>query len=100
MSSLARNYSEKRNFIRMHVSAPAVLVLDNGQTFEMTCLDLSSSGVQLQHFEPIPVNSSGRLTVSSGGGYTSPLEARVTICRLQESGADEYRIGATIDNFL
>ena len=100
MSSLARTYSEKRSFIRMQVSAPAVLVLDNGQTFDMTCLDLSSSGVQLQHFQPVPVNVSGTLTVSSGGGYTSPLEARVTICRVQESGADEYRIGATIDSFL
>lgn len=100
MTSLARTYNEKRSFIRMQVSAPAVLVLDDGKTFEMTCIDLSSSGVQLQHFEPIPVNSTGRLTVSSGGGYTSPLEARVTICRLEEGGTDLFRIGATIDGFL
>ncbi|MCA6062384.1 PilZ domain-containing protein [Thalassolituus marinus] len=100
MTSPARSYNEKRNFIRMQVSAPAVLTLTDGQTVELTCLDISSSGVQLQHFEPLQTDISGRLTVSSGGGYTSPLEADVTICRVQQSGTDEYRIGVTIDSFL
>jgi len=100
MTSLARTYQEKRDFIRMQVSAPAVLTLTDGRMYELTCLDLSSSGLQLQHFEPIPVNTSGRLTVSSGGGYTTPLEAQVTVCRIQQSGADEYRIGVMIDSFL
>ena len=38
MTSLARNYQEKRDFIRMQVSAPAVLTLDNGsgETSELT----------------------------------------------------------------
>ena len=99
MISIARSYNEKRNFIRMQVTAPAVLTLADGKSYELTCLDLSSSGVQLQHYESIPVNVSGRLTVSSGGGYTTPLEADVTICRIQQNGADEYRIGATIDGF-
>ena len=97
MTSLARNYQEKRDFIRMQVSAPAVLTLDNGKHIELTCLDLSSSGVQLQHYEPLPVNISGSLVISSGGGYTNPLEAHITICRIQQSGNDEYRIGAVID---
>ncbi|MCD8524157.1 MAG: PilZ domain-containing protein [Saccharospirillaceae bacterium] len=100
MSSLARNYQEKRNFIRMQVSAPATLTLSDGSSYDLTCLDLSSSGVQLQHCEMIPVGISGRLTVSSGGGYTTPLEAKVTICRAEESGNENYRIGATIDSFL
>ncbi|MAD46741.1 MAG: PilZ domain-containing protein [Oceanospirillaceae bacterium] len=100
MTSLARNYQEKRDFIRMQVSAPAVLTLDNGNNVELTCLDLSSSGVQLQHFEPLPVNIAGTLVISSGGGYTNPLEARITVCRVQQLGADEYRIGAVIDNLL
>jgi hypothetical protein len=43
---------------------------------------------------------SGRLTVSSGGGYTTPLEAQVTVCRIEEDGSENYRIGATIDSFL
>lgn len=100
MNSLARNYQEKRGYIRMQVSAPAVLTLTDGRTYELTCLDLSSSGVQLQHFEPIPLHTAGRLVVSSGGGYTTPLEADVTVCRIQQSGADEYRIGVVINSFL
>jgi len=98
MTSLARNYQEKRDFIRMQVSAPAVLTLDGGADIELTCLDLSSSGVQLQHYEPLPLNISGTLVISSGGGYTTPLEARITIRRIQQYGNDEYRIGAVIDN--
>ena len=100
MSSLARNYQEKRNFIRMQVSAPATLTLNDDSSYDLTCLDLSSSGVQLQHFEAIPMGMSGRLTVSSGGGYTTPLEAQVTVCRIEEDGSENYRIGATIDSFL
>lgn len=100
MSGLARSYSEKRNFIRMQVSAPATLTLSDGTVYELTCLDLSSCGVQLQHVEPIPIQQTGRLTVSSGGGYTTPLEADVTVCRIQECGPEEFRIGVTINKFL
>src|SRR5690606_35940902 len=66
MSGLARSYHEKRDFIRMQVSAPATLTLSNGNHYRLTCIDLSSSGAQLLHSEALPEETTGRLVISSG----------------------------------
>lgn len=100
MSGLARDYLEKRDFIRMQIAAPATLVLQDGSEHQLTCLDLSSSGAQLQHSEHLAEQESGILTINSGGGQTSALQADVTVCRVQEAGPDDYRIGLTINRFL
>jgi len=100
MSNLARNFNEKRDYIRMQVDTPAKLTLSNGQSFSVTCVDLSSSGVQLHSNEAIPVQSAGELHVESGGGSTPPLSARVSVCRLQAMEDGMYRVGLSIDSFL
>ncbi|WP_420591033.1 PilZ domain-containing protein [Bacterioplanoides sp.] len=100
MSNLARNFQEKRDYIRMQVDTPATLTLSDGQSYQVTCIDLSSSGVQLKSQEPIPVNSAGELKVESGGGSTLPLHARVSTCRVQSLDSGDYRIGLSIDSFL
>ena len=100
MASLARDYHEKRNFIRMAVSTPATLTLADGSTHQLICTDLSSSGVQLQHSKPVAVNQAGKLVISSGGGTTSNLEAEVTVCRVHEEGPNLFHIGLVIDKYL
>lgn len=100
MSSLAREYQEKRNFIRMQVSAPATLTLTDGSRYELICVNLSSTGVQLSHSKPLPANQTGHLVISSGGGSTQNLEAEVTVCRSQELAPNDYRIGLTINKYL
>ena len=100
MSGLARSYQEKRDFIRMQVSAPATLTHSNGNHCRLAYIDLSGSGAQLLHGEALPDNASGRLAISSGGGTTAPLEAEVSICRVQESGPGEFRIGVNIVRFI
>lgn len=100
MSSLARDYQEKRDFIRMHLSVPATLTLDDGSTYNLTCVDLSSSGAQLQHSSPLPMNANGRLSIQSGGGATAPLIAEVSIQRVNEIANRQYSIGLTIKQYL
>lgn len=100
MSDLARNFQEKRDYIRMQVETPATLTLSSGESFQVTCLDLSSSGVQLKSVQPIPIQSAGELKIQSGGGATMPLHARVSICRLQVINNNDYRVGVSIDSFL
>ena len=100
MSNLARNYQEKRDYIRMQVEAPATLTLDNGERHTLTCIDLSSSGVQLSSQQAVTANSQGELQIESGGGSTPPLHARVTVCRVQPCDSGDYRIGLSIDTFL
>ena len=48
-------YSEKRDFIRMRVETAATFVLD-GKTYDAVCVDLSSTGMQLET-ENLPVFS-------------------------------------------
>lgn len=98
MTTLARTYQEKRDFMRMQIKTPASLRLEDGRDLQLTCLDLSSSGVQLACSEPLPVGTQGILHISSGGQTTSPLSAEVTICRVEEENGG-YRFGATISDF-
>ena len=47
MGEHERDYAEKRDFIRMRVDAE-VSLLHEGQEFAGVCVDLSSSGMQVQ----------------------------------------------------
>ena len=47
MSQNDRAYSEKRDFIRMRLEAPVILH-HAGQEIEAQCLDLSSTGMQVE----------------------------------------------------
>ncbi|MEN9464692.1 MAG: hypothetical protein RL217_873 [Pseudomonadota bacterium] len=100
MSSLARDYQEKRDYIRMQVSTPATLKLNDGSSYELICMNLSSNGAQLSHSKPVAINQVGRLIIASGGGSTQNLEAEVTVCRSQEVGTNAYHIGLTINRYL
>lgn len=47
MSQTGRDYSEKRDFIRMRVDADVVLIHEGDQV-SAVCIDLSSSGMQVE----------------------------------------------------
>lgn len=47
MSQTGRDYSEKRDFIRMRVDADVVLIHE-GDEIAGVCIDLSSSGMQVE----------------------------------------------------
>lgn len=47
MSPNDRDYSEKRDYIRMRVDAEVTLI-HQGQVIPAVCIDLSSSGMQVQ----------------------------------------------------
>lgn len=100
MSNLAREYKEKRDFIRMQIETPATLQLENGNEYSVICMDLSSSGAQLQSTQAIPNNSVGKLSICSGGGSTSNLDVEVTVCRVQMSEENNYQVGVLINRYL
>lgn len=100
MSNAAREYQEKRDFIRMQIETPATLQLENGNEYPVFCVDLSSSGAQLQSSQAIPSNSVGKLSICSGGGNTSNLDVEVTVCRVQMSEQNDYQVGVLINKYL
>ena len=100
MPSPARDFQEKRDFIRMKLSTPAVLITEDQSRLELTCHDLSSSGAQLKSSEPIKVGLHGELQIQSGGGYTSPLCAKISVVRCEADDDNNYRIGAKIEDYI
>jgi len=99
MSQISRDYSEKRDFIRMQVSTETK-VHHNGQIYDATCIDLSSSGALLESEQSFEVNSAIVLSINSGGGETLALQAQATILRIKRIENDQYQFGVSIDAFL
>lgn len=99
MSQVSRDYSEKRDFIRMQVTTDTQLLI-NDENYAASCLDLSSSGALIECEHGFEVNTSVILSIESGGGETPPLKAQATILRVRRMPNDLYQYGASIDKFL
>lgn len=83
-------FSEKRDFIRMQIKAPAILVVGERQ-YQLTCLDLSANGARLTApgNSGLRIGDEGFIEITSGGGHTAPLQANVKICRLSSNTEGE-----------
>lgn len=100
MTTMSRNYQEKRDYIRMQVSAPATLSLQDGSHIPLLCLDLSSSGAQLISSEPVMEGINAKLVIDSAGGPSAPLAANVIVRRVQQEDDQQFRIGLQIVDFI
>ncbi len=95
---LARDYQEKRNFIRMQMDVPATITLQQtGQVIQARCLDLSGNGMLLSSPEAIAEESIFHIVISSTRPNLPPLEAEVrcTRCLKRE---DDFEIGVLIED--
>ncbi|MCY1209291.1 PilZ domain protein [compost metagenome] len=92
MSLDDRNYSEKRDFIRMRVQTKAILE-QAGQQFPVLCLDLSSSGMQLEAEIALALGERGRVLIPSGHCVPKGLEADAEVVRISESGNGRKTLG-------
>lgn len=99
MGQASRDYSEKRDFIRMQVTTDSQIYF-NDQSYTATCLDLSSTGALIESQQSFEVNSEVVLSIQSGGGGTAALEAKATILRVRRMSDDRYQYGASIDRYL
>lgn len=96
MSEHERDYAEKRDFIRMRVHADVSLI-HAGQEIAGVCLDLSSSGMQVQ--APRQFNVGDRLTVRIDSEHAAlkGLEADTEVVWAKTVG-DEQQLGLKILN--
>jgi hypothetical protein len=99
MSQASRDYSEKRDFIRMQVTTDSQIDF-KGESYSATCLDLSSTGALIESQQSFEVNSEVILSIKSGGGETQPLQAQATLLRVRRMDNDVYQYGASINTFL
>jgi hypothetical protein len=99
MNQASRDYSEKRDFIRMQVTTESKIHF-NGQSYSAKCIDLSSTGALIESQQSFEVNSEVVLSIQSGGGETPALQAQATILRVCRMPNDCYQYGASIDKYL
>ncbi len=99
MSSTSRDYSEKRDFIRMQVSTNCQ-IHHKGKQFDANCLDLSSKGALVESSHALEVSSEITLSIESGGGDIPPLNAQATVLRIVRQADDSYQYGVSIDHYL
>lgn len=100
MSFLSRDYTEKRNFIRMQVGSPIELTTENGEIYKGTCIDLSGGGMLVETGKTLAVNSQLSASVISSHGHNPTLQAKCSVARVEQTGPETYFIGLAIEEVL
>lgn len=98
---IERDYSEKRNFIRMTINTPAQVHLEQeGVVTTGICNDLSGSGMLLTVDKELPVESELLVTLSPSNNKGPSLQARCTIARSQQAADNKYLLGLEIQEII
>lgn len=77
-------YNEKRDFIRMRVETPMTFEL-NGKSYDALCVDLSSTGMQIETDTAVEFESGQKIRVSIPSSHTKlrGLEADTQVQRIE-----------------
>jgi hypothetical protein len=95
MGQLDRDYEEKRDYIRMRVDADISLIYA-GQIIPAVCVDLSSSGMQIQAPRSFQVGDKISVTIDSEHGALKGLEADTEVVWIADIEGGEQKLGLTI----
>ncbi|MFJ2320297.1 PilZ domain-containing protein [Pseudomonas sp. NPDC087817] len=95
MSQTGRDYSEKRDFIRMRVDADVVLI-HAGDEVSAVCIDLSSSGMQVEAPRQFAVGDRLSVCIDSEHAALSGLEAETEVVWVKAQDDKTQRLGLTI----
>jgi c-di-GMP-binding flagellar brake protein YcgR len=101
MSSIDKGFSEKRDFIRMKISAPLSAKLSHNEgVIEGLCRDLSGGGMQVETKTHIPAGTELVVEISSDHGHNPTLHARAKVARAAGDSENGYRLGLEIIEIL
>jgi c-di-GMP-binding flagellar brake protein YcgR len=101
MHSLEREYSEKRNFIRMKVNTSAqVSIATDQHVHEGICQDLSGGGMLVRLEEAPPLDTELTVTVTSNHGHNPMLRARCIVARVEPGPKQSFLVGLEIQDLL
>ncbi|QHF43822.1 PilZ domain-containing protein [Pseudomonas sp. S35] len=89
MSEHERDYAEKRDFIRMRVDAD-VSLLHAGQEIAGVCVDLSSSGMQVQAPRQFDVGDKLTVRIDSEHAALTGLEADTEVVWAKNDGESQH----------
>ncbi|AIR90291.1 PilZ domain-containing protein [Pseudomonas cremoricolorata] len=95
MSDTPTGYSEKRDFIRMRVDAAATL-LHAGEVIAAVCIDLSSSGMQVQAPQQFQVGDRLEVRIESEHTALEGLRASTEVVWIADQPDGEQKLGLRI----
>ncbi|WP_397452724.1 PilZ domain-containing protein [Pseudomonas sp. NA-150] len=95
MSQNDRDYAEKRDYIRMRVDADITL-LYAGQIIPAVCVDLSSSGMQVQAPRSFKIGDKLSVKIDSEHSALKGLEAETEVVWLANTDDGGQKLGLTI----
>ncbi|MFJ2712999.1 PilZ domain-containing protein [Pseudomonas sp. NPDC087346] len=95
MSQTGRDYSEKRDFIRMRVDADVVLIHE-GDEVSAVCIDLSSSGMQVEAPRQFKVGDRLSVRIDSDHTALSGLEADTEVVWVKAEDGSSQKLGLSI----
>ncbi|WP_097302703.1 PilZ domain-containing protein [Pseudomonas chlororaphis] len=95
MSPNDRDYSEKRDYIRMRVDAEVTLI-HQGQVIPAVCIDLSSTGMQVQATRSFKVGDQLSVRIDSEHAALRGLEADTEVVWVTELEGNGQKLGLTI----
>ena len=96
-----KTYSEKRDFIRMKISAPlnATLSMET-KVIEGLCRDLSGGGMQVETNVSVAVGTTLEVEVNSTHGHNPTLRAKAKVVRATPGEGDSVLLGLEIIQVL
>ncbi len=95
MSQNDRDYSEKRDFIRMHIETAVTLEID-GTSLEGTCIDLSSTGMQIVARTALQTGERLRVLIPSEHSALKGLDAQTEVVRVSRLDDGRQSLGLAI----
>lgn len=92
-----KHYSEKRDFMRMRVETPVTFML-NGKSYEAICIDLASTGMQIEVKNSAEFNLGDKLYVSIASGHSKlrGLEAETHVQWVKAWGNGRISLGLEV----
>jgi hypothetical protein len=95
MGQIDRDYAEKRDYIRMRVDADISLIYA-GQIIPAVCVDLSSTGMQIQASRSFKVGDRISVRIESDHPALKGLEAETEVVWVADVQGDVQKLGLTI----
>jgi len=95
------DYSEKRDFQRMHMGCPARYRVKGAAAVEKAVVNnLSGSGVALTSESPVAAGAELGLEIMPGKTITPPLSAYVQVLRCEPQDDGNFSVICTIERIL
>lgn len=95
MSSIDKNYNEKRDFIRMRINSQ-VAIRHNGNNYQAVCKDLSGAGMLIETEQAFKTGDQLEVKIEPKGENHLPFNATAEVQRVEVGDNGLLTVGLAI----